>query len=295
MKALSVLKLLRPQQWVKNGFVFLPMFFGGRMLDWLCWRESLIAFFAFSFAASAIYCLNDIRDVEADRLHPVKRLRPVAAGDVPVGVAFVLMAALVCMSVALCLFALSLDPVGVAAVVVLYLLLNVAYCLKLKQYAIIDVFVVSSGFVLRLVAGGLACGIWLSPWIVSLTFLIALFLAFAKRRDDVVRWEDEGRINRRSITRYNLTFINQILGLIGAITIVCYMMYTVSPEVIERMGSGYVYVTSVFVLAGILRYLQIAIVDRNSGSPTKILLTDRFIQCCMLCWGLLFMAIIYCK
>lgn len=283
--------LLRPHQWVKNGFVFLPMFFGGRLTDVGCWMQSFVTFVAFSLMASAVYCLNDIRDVEADRAHPVKCRRPLASGTVSVPVAYVLMALLVCVSLALCV----VSGIGwmAAAVLALYWLLNVAYCLKLKSYAIIDVFIVASGFVLRLVAGGLACGIWLSPWIVSLTFLLALFLAFAKRRDDVIRYEADGRVTRKNVTRYNRAFLDQVLGLIGAILIVCYIMYTVSPDVEARLGSRYVYVTSVFVLAGILRYLQLTLVDMRSGSPTALLYRDRFIQSCVACWIMVFMFILY--
>lgn len=173
------------------------------------------------------------------------------------------------------------------------MLLNIAYCLKLKLFAIIDVFIVASGFVLRLVAGGVACDIWLSPWIVSLTFLLALFLAFAKRRDDVVQYELKGSITRKNVNRYNRAFLDQVLGLIGAIIIVCYVMYAVSPDVEARLDSQYVYVTSVFVLAGILRYLQLTIVDSRSGSPTAVLYRDRFIQSCVACWILMFMFILY--
>ena len=292
-KVLSVLRLLRPHQWIKNGFVFLPMFFSGRILDTALWGEALMVFLAFSLTASAVYCLNDIRDVDFDRKHPKKRLRPVASGDVSLAEAYAILIILLAGAMAVCLFGLRVNSYGVCATVALYFALNVAYCMKLKQYSIIDVFIVSFGFVLRLVAGGVGCGIWLSPWIVCLTFLLALFLAFAKRRDDVVLRESEGLVARRNIVRYNLPFMNQTLGIIGAVTMVSYMMYAVSPEVEERLGSRYVYATSVFVLAGILRYLQIAIVDLNCGSPTKVLLKDRFIQCCILCWTLLFVAIIY--
>lgn len=289
---LSVIRLIRPLQWAKNVFVLLPIFFGGKLFDINCWHQGLIVFASFSFMASAIYCLNDIIDAEADRKHPKKRYRPVASGAVSKRQAGVIMSCLILVSLALCLF---LGPASfrVLAILCLYLILNIAYCLKLKQYAIIDVFIVSFGFILRLVAGGIACDIWLSPWIVLMTFLLALFLAFAKRRDDVVLYEQKGLVARKNIVRYNLPFINQTLGIIGAITIVCYIIYTVSPEVETRFNSRYVYVTSVFVLAGILRYLQVTIVDIRSGSPTKILLRDRFIQCCICLWGLAFIAILY--
>lgn len=288
----AVIRLLRPAQWAKNLFVFLPMFFGGRLFDPESWAESAIAFVAFSLMASAVYCLNDIVDVEADRRHPRKCRRPVASGDVPVGVASAVMVILAAGSIAISLWLLHAGA-RVALILGVYCLLNVCYCLRLKEYAIIDVFIVSVGFVLRLMCGGVACGIWLSPWIVLMTFLLALFLAFAKRRDDVVLHEETGLVARRNIVKYNSAFLDQTLGIIAAVTMVCYITYTVSPEVEARLGSGYLYVTSVFVLAGILRYLQVAIVDKRSGSPTGILLRDRFVQLCIAGWLLTFGLILY--
>lgn len=289
----SIIKILRPHQWVKQIFVVLPLFFSGSLLDLWCWRQAAIAFMAFSAMASAIYCLNDIRDKDADRSHPIKRFRPLAAGEFSVRGAYALMAALVAASLGFCFLSSAAQRFPLMGIVCFYFVLNVAYCLKLKQYAIIDVFIVSLGFVLRVVAGGVACDTWLSPWLISMTFLIALFLAFAKRRDDVVLHVKTGLVTRRNTERYNLDFLNQTLGIIGAVTMVCYIIYTVSPEVEIRMGSRYVYVTSLFVLAGILRYLQVTLVDDKSGSPTKILLHDRFIQGCVALWIMVFVIIIY--
>jgi len=287
---LPYIKLIRPQQWVKNIFVFLPIFFAGRIMDLNLFGRTIIVFFAFSMIASAVYCINDIRDAEADRQHPVKRSRPIASGQVSIKIAILITIVLCIGSVVLSLLTGGYLP---CIVILCYFLINLAYCYKLKQYAIIDVFILSSGFVLRLAAGGFACDIELSPWIVSLTFLISLFLAFAKRRDDVVIQINRGVSIRKSVRRYNLQFLDMTLCLIGAITVVSYMMYTISSDVMDCLDSRYIYVTSIFVLAGILRYLQVTIVDSRSGSPTKILLKDRFIQGCILCWIVLFCSIIY--
>lgn len=289
----GLIRLIRPLQWLKNGFVFLPLFFGGRLIDMTCWHNAILVFFAFSMTASSIYCLNDLIDIESDRKHPKKRFRPIAAGIVSEASAKWIMAGLL---VTAALFDILLPEnvrINVAFILILYVLLNIAYCLKLKQYAIIDVFIVSMGFVMRLVAGGEACRIWLSPWIVLMTFLLALFISFAKRRDDVVLHESNGLVTRKNILRYNLPFMNQTLGILGSITMVCYITYTVSPDVEIRMGSEYVYVTSIFVLAGILRYMQVSIVDLRSGSPTKVLAKDRFIQVCIFCWLMTFLIILY--
>ncbi len=285
--------MIRPHQWAKNIFVLMPLFFGGQLLNIWCWTQSLAVFMAFSFMASAIYCLNDLRDIEADRRHPKKCKRPLASGKLRPTHAILAMSILLLLSLSISGSMPGIAARKVTLLLLLYLLLNIAYCYKLKHYAIIDVFTVSFGFVLRLMAGGMACHIWLSPWIVLMTFLLALFLAFAKRRDDVVLYENDRILTRQNVIRYNIPFMNQTLGMIGTITIVCYIMYSVSPEVIARFNNNYIYVTSIFVIAAILRYLQVAIVDLRSGSPTKVLLRDRFIQLCMLLWTVTFFAILY--
>ena len=289
----NIVILLRPQQWLKNGFIFIPLFFDNKLMDWYCLYSAVLAFFAYSFAASGIYCLNDLIDVEADKRHPKKCKRPIAAGVISKAQALLLVA--LCLGVA---FAIASMLEGnaqwkVIGVLGVYIVMNIAYCLKLKQMAIVDVFIIAVGFVLRIFVGGFATGVVLSQWIVLMTFLLALFLAFAKRRDDVVIYEDTGVLARKNVNRYNLPFMNQVIGVVSSITMVCYIMYTVDPEVIARMGSRYVYLTSVFVLAGIIRYLQLTIVDVKSGSPTKVLMKDRFVQCSIIGWIITFVLIIY--
>lgn len=290
---MSFIKLLRPHQWVKNAFVFLPLFFYGHFTDISLLVQSLFAFLAFSFVASSIYCFNDIYDVEADRNHPEKKKRPVASGKVTIPMAYTLMGICLLISFLIAYYGIQNNKWLVLGVLAFYFLMNIAYCIKLKQVAIVDIFIISVGFVLRVVVGGLSTGAPLSHWIVLMTFLLALFLAFAKRRDDVVKYENTGIIHRRNVNRYNLNFMNQAMTLVSGITLVAYVMYTVSPEVMERLGSNYIYITSVFVLAGIIKYLQISIVDVKSGSPTKVLLKNRFIQCCVLGWIITFAVLIY--
>ena len=288
----KTLLLIRPQQWIKNGFVLIPMFFGGRLLNADDVIASVVTFFAFSFAASAIYCFNDIVDVDADRRHPVKCHRPIASGAVSVPTAYALMAGLVLLS-ALLLFFLPQRAGKTAGIVAFYFLLNMAYCLWLKRHAIIDVCTVAFGFVLRILAGGMACNVAVSNWLVLMTFLLALFLSFAKRRDDVLRMNETGEPPRRNTIRYNLTFVNQAITVTGTVTLVCYIMYTVSPEVVSRFHAPYLYLTSIFVLVGLLRYIQLTVVDEVSGDPTKILLRDRFTQAIVVAWIMAFLLIIY--
>mgnify|MGYP003472896595 FL=1 len=289
---LPVIRIVRPRQWVKNFFVFIPLFFGGQMSNTALLLDALTTFIAFSLAASSIYCLNDIVDVEADRQHPVKCHRPIASGQVSVSAAYALMAIMLILSMTVCPM-LKGRSMAVGAVVLGYWIMNIAYCVWLKNFAIIDVCLIAFGFVLRILAGGLATGIEPSNWLVLMTFLLTLFLSFAKRRDDVLRMEATGKPPRKNTIRYNLTFINQAITISASITLVCYIMYTVSPEVTARFNSHYIYLTTIFVLVGLLRYIQIAVVDKQSGDPTKIILRDRFTQLVVLAWMASFLFIIY--
>ncbi len=288
----NLIRLIRPHQWVKNLVVLLPVFFGGALLHIESVYAGLVTALCYSFAASSIYCLNDIVDVEDDRQHPVKCHRPMASGAISITQGYTLMFLMFVLSM-LSTFLLRQSQLETASVILFYWLLNIAYCLKLKQYAIIDVCVVSFGFVLRILAGGYATSIHLSKWIVLMTFLLMLFLSFAKRRDDVVRMNETGHAPRQNTIRYNLTFINQAITITSSVTLVCYIMYTVSPETIQNFHTDYLYLTSVFVLVGLLRYIQIAVVDKRSGDPTKVMLHDRFMQFVVLAFGLAFLFIIY--
>jgi len=290
----NLLKLIRPHQWLKNVFVMIPMFFGGSLLDPSDIRASVVTFFAFSFIASSVYCFNDIIDVEADRRHPVKCKRPIASGAISVRSAWALMALMFLLSVGtVCLLDTYTHVINVGLVILIYYILNILYCSKLKQYAIVDVCIIAFGFVLRVLAGGFATDIALSKWLVLMTFLLTLFLSFAKRRDDVLRMNETGEPPRKNTIRYNLTFINQAITITASVTLVCYIMYTVSPEVVNRFHSDLLYLTSVFVLLGLLRYIQITVVDKRSGDPTKMMLRDRFTQCVALLWALTFLVLIY--
>ena len=289
----SIIKLIRPKQWIKNTFVLMPMFFGGTLFKGNNLLEGVIVFFAYSFIASSVYCFNDIIDVEADRRHPVKCNRPVATGAISMPMAYGLMFLMFALSMAMLLLLPSETYLKVTAILLAYFVLNMAYCAKLKDYAIIDVCIIAFGFVLRLLAGGFATGITLSKWIVLMTFLLTLFLSFAKSRDDVLRMNETGEAPRKNTIRYNLTFINEAITITAGVTLVCYIMYTVSPEVVQNFHTDYLYLTSIFVLVGLLRYIQIAVVDKKSGDPTKVILRDTFTQLVVLAWGLAFLVIIY--
>lgn len=289
----QVFLLLRPYQWVKNTFIFLPLFFGGLVYDFDLLLKSIIAFFAYSFSASSIYCFNDIWDVESDKQHPKKKNRPIAKGTISKGMAYVIMFISFIISIVITLVGFDKQAIEVLSIILFYWLLNIAYCIILKHIALIDVFTIAIGFVLRIILGGVATGIILSHWIIIMTFLLALFLAFAKRRDDVVMYENTGVKVRKNVNRYNIDFMNQAITIVATITVIAYIMYTVSPDVVARIKSPYLYMTSIFVLLGIMRYLQLTIVDIKSGSPTKVLMKDHFVQSCIIGWILTFIFILY--
>lgn len=285
--------LARPSQWLKNFFILLPMFFGGELFDAQAALQCALAFAAFCLIASSVYCYNDIIDAADDRHHPYKCKRPVASGAVSPRRAYAMMAALAALAGGIT-FLLDDDVrTNVQFTILVYYVMNLSYCSKLKQFAIIDVCIVAFGFVLRVLAGGFAGEVEPSKWIVLMTFLLTLFMSLAKRRDDVLRMNQTGEKPRRNTNRYNLTFINEAITVTATVTLVCYIMYTVSPEVSSRFDTPYLYLTSIFVLLGLLRYMQITIVDEKSGDPTKILLTDHFTQAVVAAWILSFVVMIY--
>lgn len=287
------IQLLRPLQWLKNAFVFAPIFFSNHLLEIDYLMPTLIVFASFCLISSSIYCFNDLKDAETDRLHPKKCLRPIASGKVSVKGGYAMMAICLIGAFALLPLAKSINTPYLYIIIGGYWLMNIAYCLKLKRYAIIDVSIIAIGFVMRVLIGGFAADIWVSQWLVLMTFLLALFLALTKRSDDFTIYEQTGKKPRVSITGYNKEFINEAIAIVSAIMMVCYIMYTMSEEVIARMGSKYLYLTSGWVFVGLLRYMQKTIVYGESGSPTKSLVKDHFIQLCIIGWLASFFVIIY--
>lgn len=290
---IAYIQLLRPLQWLKNVFVFAPIFFSNNLLKPEFFWPTLAIFGAFCLISSAIYCFNDLRDVEADRQHPKKCKRPIASGAVSAKGGYTMM--LLCTIGAFLLVPLAgnVNTPYLYIIITAYWLMNIAYCLRLKQYAILDVCIIALGFVLRVLSGGYAANVWVSHWLILLTFLLATFLALTKRYDDFTIFENTGIKPRKSITGYNKAFIKESTSIIVSITLVCYIMYTMSDEVVGRIGNKHLYLTSFWVFIGFLRYLQNMIVFGLSGSPTKSLVKDHFIQFCIAGWILSFFVIIY--
>ena len=289
MKVSSIIKLMRPHQYVKNLFIFLPLFFALKITDIALLTNALIAFIAFSLTASAIYTLNDYHDIEEDKQHPKKKNRPLASGTISKPQAIVIMLVLLVLGFIL-MGTLSMEAAGI---LVTYVVMNIAYSFYLKHVAILDVIIIAIGFVLRLFIGSAVTMIPLSMWIVIMTFLLALFMALAKRRDDVLIFLDTGKKMRKVIDGYNLQFLDTAMAIMASVVIVSYIIYTTSTEVISRVHSEYLYLTAIFVILGIMRYLQLTFVLKDSGSPTKIVLKDHFIQLTLVGWIVTFAWILY--
>ncbi len=273
------IRLIRPEQYIKNAFVFAPLFFGGSLTEPDLFLNTCIAFICFCLAASSIYILNDYLDVREDRAHPKKSLRPIASGNIATMPALVFSVILAASS----LFAAYLVSHELTTILVGYIILNILYSKWLKHVAILDINIIAIGFVLRILAGSAVTAIDPSVWILLITYLLALFLGLAKRRTDVVLAND-GLDVRKNIKGYNLMFVDTVMGLLSAIVLVCYIFYCISPEVREHYKSELLYVSIIFVLNGILRYLKLAIVDGSTYSPTLIVLKDRFIQVTIVLW-----------
>ena len=286
---MEYLKLLRPKDWAKNLFLFLPLFFGRKFTDVHLLILVALGFVAFSCVASSIYIINDYRDREDDRKHPVKCKRPLASGAVSASSALIICAILLVAG-----FTIAwLIRDKFAFVLGIYFLVNLGYSLGLKSIAILDLVLLAAGFVLRIKAGSVISYVPLSEWIVIMVFLLAIFMAIGKRRDDVLLKLSTGTDMRKSIKGYNLELLNVLLALVSAIIIVAYLMYCMDPRTVSNMGTYRLYYTGVFVMAGIMRYLQIIYVAADAGSPTKILYKDRFIQVTLLLWMASFFVILY--
>ena len=279
--------LMRMHQWVKNVFVLAPLFFTPDAGAFSSVATVFAGFLCFCALSSAVYICNDYADREADRLHPEKRHRPLAAGSLSTAEAFSLASLLGALGLAGA-YALSL-PFFVIAVG--YCALNLAYSFVLKHVSILDIIVITVGYILRIEAGSALIDVRPSVWMVICTGFLALFLALAKRRDDLVKTVETD--HRRSLDGYNRQFVDSSLMVIVGALIVSYAIWTTDALAMERLGSESLYLTIPFVLAGVLRYLQIVMVEERSGSPTRIVLGDRFIILAVLGWLLTFGLLIY--
>jgi len=276
-RAAALLELARPAQWIKNGFVLLPLFFGHALLDPRALRDTLIATLAFCLASSAVYAFNDVRDAARDRLHPHKCRRPLARGALDTRTATLF-------AVALAIIALVLGAlVGAAMVAVLagYFLLQVGYSAGLKRIAWLDVILVASGFALRIIAGGIAADVPLTSWILVMGFLLALMLALGKRHGDLVH---VGDANARATRGYSVRSIEWVLAGLGAAVIVAYVFYTQAPEVIARHAHNPLVFSTPWVALGVLRHLYLVFRHGSGGDPSRLALRDPVLLIAVAGW-----------
>jgi len=284
-----MIRLLRPAHWAKNVFVLAPLVFAQRLTDAEAVRNGLMAFAAFCLASSAVYVFNDIRDRVEDRLHPIKRFRPIAAGEVSVFSATILGLVLAIISLVL---AASLGW-PFFTILAIYLASNQLYSAGLKHTVILDVMIVSLGFVLRVLAGGAAVHVQVSAWLLLCTFFIALFLAFSKRRHELILLAEDASGQRPVLSHYSPEFLDQMINVVTASTVVAYAMYAISPETVEKFHTQHLIYTIPMVLFGIFRYLYLIYQKHTNRNPTEAILRDPPFLINMLIWALAALWIVY--
>jgi len=285
----SLVVSLRPQQWTKNLVVFAALLFGRQLLDGTAVLRALVAFGVFCALSGVVYLVNDVFDREQDRRHPIKRTRPIASGALQPGTAI---AIAVVLSAGALLVAFGLGPAfGTASAT--YLALLAAYSVVLKHLVILDVIVIALGFVLRAAGGALAIGVPISHWLLVCTILLALFLALAKRRHELVLLADDATSHRRILREYSPYLLDQMIGVVTASTLMGYALYTVSPETIEKFGSDRLLLTLPFPIYGIFRYLYLVHQKQGGGSPAEMLLEDRPLLLCVALWAAAVVVIVY--
>ncbi len=287
----ALIKLMRPTQWVKNGFVVMPLVFSGHL--WVFRDELSVAalVLAFCLASSATYIFNDYVDREQDRAHPVKRTRPLASGEVPAGAAFVLMSVLLTGAVAVT--GLVVGKPLTLVLILSYLGLQVLYCFVLKNVVILDVLSIATGFLLRVLAGASAIGVGVSSWLVLCTFSLATLISLGKRRHEVVILNDDATNHRPVLENYNVSFLDQLLQVSTTSTFIFYCLYSVRGNPALGIESEKMMFTIPLVTYGIFRYMYLVYHQGRGGSPTRLLISDPPLLLCTTVWLVACVAIIY--
>lgn len=284
-----ILKEMRPKQWVKNAFVFAALVFDRKLLNLDALEQTLLAFVLFCFLASSVYIINDVLDLESDRNHPLKKNRPIASGKLPVSIALVVSFILLGIALAGAFFLSK----GLLVICLIYFLLNLSYSKWLKHFPIIDVLVIAACFVLRVAAGVSVIEVQrFSPWLYVVTTLLALYIGFGKRRAEMSALvSDTPSAHRKVLSGYSIEYIDQMITVVSATTIIAYSLYTFSaPNLPENHA---MMLTIPFVLYGIFRYLYLIKMRNAGGEPEELLLKDRPLQATILLWGLMVVLIFY--
>lgn len=280
---------MRPHQWTKNLFIFAPLLFGRKLTDSAAIFQSLLAFAVFCCLASALYIFNDWIDADEDRAHPEKRLRPISSGALSASLALLAAAVLIFSGIAVA----ALIGVEFFSVAAAYFVLTIAYCLFLKKIIVLDCMTIAAGFVLRVVGGAVAVAVMPTHWLVVCAFLLALFLAFTKRRQEILILSENAAEHREVLNEYSVGYIEQINNILIGAAIVCYALYTVAPETVERFGTDRLIYGTGFVIYGMFRYLALIKNPANGGNPTKMLLRDKPLALAVAGWAIYNAAIIY--
>jgi 4-hydroxybenzoate polyprenyltransferase len=280
---------LRPKQWIKNGALFAPLLFSQNLFNGPIFIKTLEAFLLFCLLTGSVYIFNDLKDLKEDRLHPIKRNRPLASGRVNRPLAFII----ALLTLALCFLIGWRISIPLTKIMGAYLLLQVFYTLYLKHLVILDIFSIAAGFVFRVVAGGLAIGVHLSPWLLICTMLLSLFLAMAKRRHELIFLKEDAADHRGILKEYSPYLLDQMMGVVTATTVMSYALYTISEETISKFHTPNLIFTLPFVLYGIFRYLYLVHQKVEGGRPEEILLTDRPLLLTVMGWTITVLVVLY--
>lgn len=280
MKIRSIINSMRPAQWIKNLFIFAALIFSQKFLDFSLVLKTGAAFLLFCFLSSSVYILNDLLDIEEDKIHPKKSKRPIASGKISKNEAISLFIALSIISLFL---AFWLNEYFFIASLT-YFVLQLAYSIKLKHVVIVDVFIIASGFVIRVVAGGLVIGVAISSWLLICSMLLALFLAMSKRRHEIVILEDVASNHRPILREYSPYLLDQMIAVVTASTLIAYCLYTISVKTVERFGTTNLVFTVPFVLYGIFRYLYLIHQKGKGDSPESLIIRDYPLLINILLW-----------
>ncbi len=267
----ELFKSLRPQQWLKNLFIFAPLIFSENIFDRSLFLRTLLAFGIFCLLSGALYILNDLKDLEEDRRHPIKSKRPLARGELKKRQAI---AGFVILSFISLLLAEVVNT-EFLWICLIYFILQMAYSFSLKHVVILDVFIVAAGFFLRVIAGAVAIRVQISPWLLICTTLLALFLALSKRRHEIILLDKEAMNHRRILREYSPYLLDQMISVVTASTVIAYCLYTISGDTIEKFGTNKLILTVPFVLYGIFRYLYLIHQRAEGGTPETLILKDR--------------------
>ncbi len=280
---------MRIQQWIKNTFLFAALVFSGNLFNPDDRILAVAAFFLFSFASSGIYIINDIADIEKDKLHPVKSKRPLSSGKLGLPAA-VISAVVLCGAGIAGGFLLKTE---FGTIVLLYVVMNVVYSFWFKKMVILDVMTIAAGFVLRVVAGAVVIQVPISEWLIICTVLLSLFLGFSKRRHELTVLEEDANIHRSVLQHYSPYFLDQMIGIVTASTVMSYTLYTISDGTVQKFGTRNLIYTLPFVLYGIFRYLYLIHKKEEGGNPTRLALTDTPLLVDMVLWIIASALIIY--